>query len=60
MRKLGKQEFEELARLEVRGPGVDQQIVEMFLSRGCQLLADFGESKWNRKLVLLKTQKMDI
>ena len=41
---------------EVRGPGVDQQIVEMFLSRGCQLLADFGESKWNRKLVLLKTQ----
>ena len=56
MRKLGKQEFEELARLQVRGPGVDQLIVEMFLSRGCQLLADFGESKWNRKLVLLKTQ----
>ena len=55
MRKLGKEEFEEMNQLKIRGPGVDQEIIDMFTKMGCSVVDNFGESKWNRKLVLLKT-----
>ena len=55
MRKLGQQEFQEMNQLKIRGPGVDQEIVEMFTKRGCDVVENFGESEWNRKLVLIKT-----
>jgi len=54
MRKLGREEFEQMKQLKVRGPGVDLQIVELFKSEGMELIENFGETKWNRKLVLLK------
>ena len=58
MRKLGKEEFQELKHLELRGPGVDLQIVQLFKERGMELVEDFGESKWSRKLVLLKNTSL--
>ena len=59
MRKLGKQEFEEMKNLKFRGPGVDQEIVNLFVKEGLNIVADFGESKWNRKLILFKHQTLD-
>lgn len=58
MRKLGKEEFQQLKNLELRGPGVDLQIVQLFKDSGMQLVKDFGESKWSRKLVLLKNTSL--
>ena len=58
MRKLGKEEFQQLKNLELRGPGVDLQIVQLFKDSGMQLVEDFGESKWSRKLVLLKNTSL--
>ena len=55
MRKLGKEEFEEMNQLKIRGPAVDQEIIDMFTKMGCNVVDTFGESKWKRKLVLLKT-----
>ena len=55
MRKLGKEEFKEMNLLKIRGPGVDQEIVDMFSKRGCDVVDNLGESEWNRKLVLIKT-----
>ena len=54
MRKLGQEEFKEMNQMKIRGPGVDQKIVEMFIKLGCVVVEDFGESEWNRKLVLIK------
>lgn len=54
MRKLGKEEFKEMKTLTMRGPGVDQDIVDVFLKEGMEIVRNFGESEWNRKLVLLK------
>ena len=51
---MGKEEFQEMKNLKLRGPGVDSEIVELFRNCGMDLIKDFGESKWNRKLVLLK------
>merc|ERR1712156_79609 len=58
MRKLGQEEFQQLKNLELRGPGVDLQIVQLFKDSGMQLVEDFGESKWSRKLVLLKNTSL--
>jgi len=58
MRKLGKEEFQQLKNLELRGSGVDLQIVQLFKDSGMQLVKDFGESKWSRKLVLLKNTSL--
>jgi len=54
MRKLGKEEFEEMKRLKIRGPGVDLKIVDLFKSEGMELIENYGETKWSRKLFLLK------
>ena len=58
MRKLGKEEFPQLKQLEMRGPGVDLQIVQLFQDNGMEILRDFGESKWSRKLVLLRNTSL--
>ena len=54
MRKLGKQEFEQMKNLKFRGKGVDNEIVKLFENQGFLIQEDFGESEWNRRLVLLK------
>jgi len=53
-RKLGKEEFAEMKNLKIRGQGVDQEIVDLFIKEGFKVTANFGESEWNRKLVLLQ------
>ena len=58
MRKLGKEEFPQLKHLKMRGPGVDLQIVQLFKDSGMELVQDFGESKWSRKLVLLRNTSL--
>jgi len=58
MRKLGKEEFPQLKHLKMRGPGVDLQIVQLFKDCGMELVQDFGESKWSRKLVLLRNTSL--
>ena len=58
MRKLGKEEFPHLKHLKMRGPGVDLQIVQLFKDSGMELVQDFGESKWSRKLVLLRNTSL--
>ena len=58
MRKLGKEEFPALKHLKMRGPGVDLQIVQLFKDSGMELVQDFGESKWSRKLVLLRNTSL--
>jgi len=52
-RKLGKEDFAEMKKLKMRGQGVDQEIVDLFIKEGFKVTANFGESEWNRKLVLL-------
>ena len=54
MRKLGKPEFEKMKDLEIRGPGVEQGIIEMCKEEGMVVEVEFGETRWNRKLLLLK------
>ena len=54
MRKLGQEEFSQMKMIEMRGPGVDSQIVELFIKEGLDIVRDFGESTWKRKLVLFK------
>ena len=54
MRKLGKPEFEKMKDLEIRGPGVEQGILEMCKEEGMVVEVEFGETQWNRKLLLLK------
>ena len=54
MRKLGKPEFEKMKDLEIRGPGVEQGILEMCKEEGMVVEVEFGETQWNRKLILLK------
>ena len=53
MRKLGKPEFEKMKDLEIRGPGVEQGILEMCKEEGMVVEVEFGETQWNRKLILL-------
>jgi len=54
MRKLGQQEFENMKDLEIRGPGIEDDIVKMCEEEGMVVELQFGETKWNRKLLLLK------
>ena len=54
MRKLGQQEFEKMKELEIRGPGVEEEIVRMCKDEEMIVEVEFGETKWNRKLLLLK------
>ena len=54
MRKLGQQEFEKMKDLEIRGPEVEQPILKMCGEEGMTVEVAFGETKWNRKLLLLK------
>ena len=54
MRKLGKPEFEKMKDLEIRGPGVEQGILEMCKEEGMVVEVEFGETQWNRKLLFLK------
>ena len=54
MRKLGQKEFEQMKDLEIRGPEVEKSIIEMCQEEGMVVEVEFGESKWNRKLLLLK------
>ena len=56
MRKLGQEEFEQMKHLKMRGPGVDQEIVELFTNSGMEIVECFGETEWNRKLILLKNE----
>ena len=54
MRKLGQQEFEKMKELEIRGPGVELEIVKLCRDEEMVVEVEFGETKWNRKLLLLK------
>ena len=54
MRKLGQEEFEKMKDLEIRGPGVEQAILKMCEEEGMVVKVEFGETKWNRRLLLLK------
>ena len=54
MRKLGQEEFEKFKDLEIRGPGVEQAIVKLCEEEGMWVEVEFGETKWKRKLLLLK------
>eukprot|EP00092_Neocalanus_flemingeri_P024498 GFUD01026566.1.p1 GENE.GFUD01026566.1~~GFUD01026566.1.p1 ORF type:complete len:239 (+),score=107.19 GFUD01026566.1:80-796(+) len=54
MRKLGQQEFEKMKELEIRGPGVEEGILKICEEEGMVVDVEFGETQWNRKLLLLK------
>jgi len=54
MRKLGQKEFEKMKDLEIRGPGVEEAIVKLCEEQGMIVEVEFGETKWNRKILLLK------
>merc|ERR1712059_229153 len=51
---LGKEEFPLLPGLKVRGPAVEQEILATCQREGLELHTEFGQTKWNRKLILMK------
>merc|ERR550519_279359 len=56
MRKLGQPEFEKMKTLAMRGDGVEKGIMKACQREGLHLVREFGQTKWDRKLLLLGRQ----
>ena len=56
MRKLGQPEFP-MAGLSRRGPGIDEEILAMCIERGMEVVKEFGQTKWQRRVVLLARER---
>jgi len=53
MRKMGQPQFEKLEQLSLRGDDVETGILDVCSSEDLNVIQEFGQTKWNRKLLLL-------
>jgi len=58
MRKLGSEKFPAMENLTMRGEQLEPGLLHTARECGLEELRRFGETKWNRKLILFKSTKI--
>merc|ERR550534_1122506 len=53
-KRAGEEPFPALKGLEIRGPGVEQGVLDMCKEAGMEVEEEYGETKWSRRVVLMK------
>ena len=56
-KRAGEEPFPAIKDLKMRGPGVEQGVLDMCKEADMEVEQEYGETKWSRRVVLLKRQK---
>ena len=53
-KRAGEEPFPAMKGLQIRGPGVEQGVLDMCKEAGMEVEEQYGETKWSRRVVLLR------
>ena len=53
-KRAGEEPFPAMKGLEIRGPGIEQAVLDMCKEAGMEVEEEYGETKWSRRVVLMK------
>ena len=56
-KRAGEEPFPAMKDLKIRGPGVEQGVLDMCKEAGMEVEEEYGETKWSRRVVLLKSNQ---
>ena len=56
-KRAGEEPFPAMKDLKMRGPGVEQGVLDLCKEAGMEVEEEYGETKWSRRVVLLKRKE---